>query len=198
MLDKFLIDPKIPRSRFACDLSKCKGACCTMPGQRGAPLLDEEVEEIEKAYPVIKKYLSFRHKDTIEERGLIQGRKGDYTTQVVDRQACVFAYFDGDIAKCAFERAFIEGELTWRKPISCHLFPIRVGQGSPVSLRYEEITECKPAISKGEAENMPLPEFLKVSLSRAFGEAWYDEFVAYCRTQLEGLKQEVEKPRSEA
>jgi hypothetical protein len=183
MLDNFLIDQNIPNTCFACDLQRCKGACCTMPGQRGAPLLDEEVEEIEKAYPTVRKYLSFRHKDTIEERGLIQGRKGDLTTQVVDRQACVFAIFENDIAKCSFEKAFLNHEISWRKPLSCHLFPIRVVTGSPERLRFEEIAECRPALEQGAKEQILLSDFLRSALTRAYGEQWYDEFSAYCRNK---------------
>lgn len=185
MLSHFLIDPNIPNAQFACDLERCKGACCTMPGQRGAPLLDEEVEEIEKAFPIVKKYLSFRHKDTIEERGFVQGRKGDHTTQVVDRQACVFAIFENGIAKCAFEKAFINHEISWRKPLSCHLFPIRITPGLPERLRFEEIAECRPALERGTKEQVPLSEFLQSSLTRAYGEQWYQEFIAHCHSKRE-------------
>lgn len=185
MLEHFLIDENIPRTRFACDLERCKGACCTMPGQRGAPLLDEEVEEIEKAYPIVKKYLSFRHNDTIEERGLIQGRNGDHTTQVIDRRACVFAIFENDIAKCAFEKAYQNHEISWHKPLSCHLFPIRVAPGSPERLRFEEIAECRPALERGAKEQVLLTEFLRSPLRRAYGEQWYEEFSAHCQTKKE-------------
>jgi hypothetical protein len=184
-IDQFLIDPGITTAQFACDLERCKGACCTMPGQRGAPLLDKEVEEIEKAFPVVRKYLSFRHKDTIEERGLIQGRRGDYTTQVVDKRACVFAIFENEIAKCSFEKAFLAGEISWRKPISCHLFPIRVSRGEKEQLRFELIAECRPALERGIKESVPLWEFLRTSLTRAYGESWYEEFESYCRTRKE-------------
>jgi hypothetical protein len=154
-----------------------------MPGHRGAPLLDEELEEIEKAYPIIMKYLSYRHRDTIEERGLFQGRRGDYTTQVVDRRACAFVVFESGIAKCAFEKAYLNDEISWRKPISCHLFPIRVGREVPTTLRYEQIPECRPALERGRLEEIPLVEFLKVALTRAYGEAWYEEFREYCRSR---------------
>lgn len=180
ILDEFLIDAAIPKTLFACDLDRCKGACCTMPGQRGAPLLDEEVVEIEVAYPIVKKYLSFRHKDTIEERGLIQGRKGDHSTQVVDRKACVFAFFEDHIAKCSFEKAFQNNEIPWRKPISCHLFPIRVAPGLPTKLRFEELAECRAALERGTSEHVPLVEFLRGSLTRAFGKEWFDEFASHC------------------
>jgi len=172
--------------RFACDLARCRGACCTMPGARGAPLREEELEEIEKAYPTVRKYLSFRHKDAIEERGLVQGRKGDYTTQVVQNQACVFALFEDGIAKCAFEKAYLNNEIGWRKPISCHLFPIRVTPGVPELLRFESIAECQPAIERGSKENLWLSEFLRDSITRAYGENWYEEFRKYCETRRNG------------
>jgi hypothetical protein len=197
MLDRFLIDLNVPTTSFACDLDRCKGACCTMPGQRGAPLLDEEVEEIEKAYPIVQKYLSFRHRDTIEERGLVQGRARDHTTQVVDRKACVFAYFESDIAKCAFEKAFLSGEISWRKPISCHLFPIRVAPGYPTRLRFEELAECQPAMERGATQDIPLHEFLRIPLTRAYGEEWYQEFRSYCQHKKVEPPQEQLRQRSE-
>lgn len=144
-----------------------------MPGPRGAPLLDEEVDEIERSYPAIQKYLSFRHKDTIEERGLVQGRAGDMTTQVVDQQACVFVVFENGIAKCAFEKGFLNSEIQWRKPISCHLFPIRVSRQPPLTLRLESISVCQPAFENGKRAQIPVWEFLKTSLIRAFGADWY-------------------------
>jgi len=186
MPEKPLIGDDIARVMFACDLARCKGACCTMPGARGAPLREEELEEIEKAYPAVRKYLSFRHKDTIEERGLVQGRKGDYTTQVVQNQACVFAFFENGIAKCAFEKAYQNNEIGWRKPISCHLFPIRVSQGEPDRLRFEGIAECQPAIDRGTKEQTWLSEFLRDPLSRAYGENWYEEFQKYCESRRNG------------
>src|SRR3990172_1190261 len=115
MVENLLIDTEIPKTRFACDLARCKGACCTMPGHRGAPLLEDEIEEVEKAYPVVRKYLSFRHKDTIDERGWLQGRRGDHSTQVVDQRACVFAIIENSVATCAFEKAFLNNEIQWRK-----------------------------------------------------------------------------------
>ncbi len=200
MIGKTLIDGQIPGVRFACDLAKCKGACCTMPGYRGAPLLDSELEEIEKAYPVIRKYLSYGHRDVIEERGLFQGRRGDHATQVVEGRACVFVIFEDGIAKCAFEKGFLGDEISWRKPISCHLFPIRVETGLPERLRYEHISQCEPALERGEREKIPLVDFLKSPLIRAYGEEWYAEFLEYCRGKKETDKRRgsVLEQRSEA
>lgn len=190
MAEKPVFAEDIGQIRFACELARCKGACCTIPGSRGAPLRDEELEEIEKAYPVIKKYLSYRHKDTIDERGLVQGRKGDYTTQVVQNQACVFVCFEDGIAKCAFEKAYQNNEITWRKPISCHLFPIRVEPGEPERLRFASIAECQPALQRGKAEQIWLSEFLGGSLTRAFGGNWYEEFRKHFEIRRNGGRAE--------
>jgi hypothetical protein len=186
MPEKPFVAEDIANVKFACDLHRCKGACCTMPGARGAPLREEELEEIDMAYPIVRKYLSFRHKDTVEERGLVQGRKGDYTTQVVQNQACVFAFFENGIAKCAFERAYLDNEIGWRKPLSCHLFPIRVAQGVPERLRFESIAECQPATERGTIERIWLSEFLRDALSRAYGESWYQEFRLNCEARRNG------------
>lgn len=180
MMENPRVDADITKTRFACDLDRCKGACCTMPGHRGAPLLDDELEEIEKAYPAVRKYLSYRHKDTIDERGWMQGRRGDYSTQVVDQKACVFVIFENGIASCAFEKAFLNREIQWRKPISCHLFPIRVRKEPPYSLRFESIGECQPAVERGQREDIPLWKFLETALVRAYGKEWYKDFADYC------------------
>jgi hypothetical protein len=189
MPEKPIIAENIAGVRFACDLVNCKGACCTMPGARGAPLREDEIAEIEKAYPIARKYLTFRHKDIIEERGLVQGRKGDYTTQVVGNQACVFAFFEDGIAKCSFEKAFQNNEIGWRKPISCHLFPIRVSQGIPETIRFESIEECRPAVERGINESIWLSDFLKDSLTRAYGAEWYEEFRKTCEERRNGASQ---------
>jgi hypothetical protein len=175
-----IVDETVARAHFACDLGACRGACCTMPGGYGAPLLDEELAEIEKAFPVIRKYLSDEHLQTIESGGLVEGSAGEYTTSCFDRRACVFVTYEEGIAKCAFEKAFWKGELQWRKPISCHLFPIRVGRDG--ALHFESIPECSPALQRGQREEVFLSEFLKDSLIRAFGRRWYQEFLKACVT----------------
>ncbi|MBI3788719.1 MAG: DUF3109 family protein [Ignavibacteriales bacterium] len=181
MAQKTYIDTIIPTKKFACDLDRCKGACCTMPGHRGAPLLDAEVAEVTKAFPIIKKYLSDEHLAIIENQGMVQGTSGDFSTQCVHSRACVFVTFEDGIAKCAFEKAHNNHEITWPKPISCHLFPIRVDRGGEDRLRFEYIAECRPATERGEVENIFLVDFIKPSLIREYGEDWYNEFLNHCR-----------------
>ncbi len=172
------VDDALANTHFACDLGACAGACCTMPGGRGAPLLESEVEEIEAATPVALKWLSERNRGMIALNGAVEGRPGDYSTQCIDNRDCVFVYYEGAVAKCAIERAYFSGETTFRKPISCNLFPIRVHDLSDGSfLHYEKISECRPALTRGRADGVKLYIFLKEALIRAFGEEFYSELV---------------------
>ncbi|MFA6455891.1 MAG: DUF3109 family protein, partial [Bacteroidota bacterium] len=134
------MDESIAETKFACDLNACKGACCTFPGGRGAPLTDEEVKTITEVFPVIEEYLPVEHRIAIGRYGMVDGGPGNYATQCVDGKACVFVYFDGDIAKCVFERAFYEKKITWQKPISCHLFPVRIRKDG-TEIHYEYFSE---------------------------------------------------------
>lgn len=177
------IDPSIADAVFSCDLRKCKGACCTMPGPKGAPLLEQEVAEIEAAYPVIRKYLPEAHVQTIDERGLVERSGGETTTTCYNHRACVFVTYDGGIAKCAFETAFWKKEISWRKPISCHLFPIRIDRGFQDHLRYQSIPECADAVVRGRMEGVYLSDFLRDALTRLYGEGWYGEFAKACERQ---------------
>jgi hypothetical protein len=177
---KTIIDEAIPHVKFACNVSACKGACCTLAGGTGAPLLDEEREQIDRAFPVIRSSLPQEHLNTIARRGLYDGESGSYTTICYNNRACVFVLYENGIARCAFEKAFHEGTLKWRKPLSCHLFPIRVSRGVSELLRYERLAECVDALVRGENEKIYLSTFLKEPLIRAYGSAWYEDFQLTC------------------
>jgi len=176
-----IVEDAIARERFACDLGRCHGACCTLPGGRGAPLEDAELQYLVNSFPAAKKYLPPEHLQVIETDGLYEGEPGSYATTCIDEQACVFVFYEEGIAKCSFERARLNGETTWLKPLSCHLFPIRISSLFSERLRYETIAECKPALRRGAKEDVPLYEFLREPLLRKFGQAWYDEFLLQCR-----------------
>jgi hypothetical protein len=179
-----VIDDVVGTASFRCDLSKCKGACCTLPGGRGAPLADEEVSEIQQAFPAAAKYLSARNLDVIATLGMVEGTPGSFATTCINDRDCVFVYYDGDVAKCSLERAYEEGVTGWRKPLSCHLFPIRVRSLGNDYLVYRAIEECKPARELGVASHTFLHDFLKEPLTRLFGEEWYARFIAQCKNQL--------------
>ena len=137
--------------RFSCDLSACHGACCTMPGGRGAPLEDAEVEAIIEAIPLRRPTSPNKAGRSLQLREQSKERKETDATTCINERDCVFVYHEGSVAKCAIEKAYFNGETTFRKPLSCHLFPIRVNElfGGPL-LRYEKISECAPALAKGK------------------------------------------------
>jgi hypothetical protein len=188
IIQEITVADDVADRQFACDLAQCKGACCTMPGAMGAPLLESEIVEIHKASPYIRKYLSPEHLDAIERSGLFKSQFGAYVTPCVNDGACVFVTYEGDVAKCSFEKAYIAGEIEWRKPISCHLFPLRVDRGVRKHLRYESIPECTPALARGNREAIFLSDFLKDSLSREFGTEWYNEFTQQCTDARETVE----------
>ncbi len=179
-VQKAIVDDRIAHIKFACDIAACKGACCTLPGGKGAPLLDNEVQNLEEVFPVVKSMLPKEHLEAIEQSGLYEGEPGSYTTTCYDNRACVFVFYEGGIARCAIERAFREGKIQWRKPLSCHLFPIRTDGETPNRLRYEWRGECEPALKRGNVERIYLTDFLRDALLRAYGKEWYDAFVKSC------------------
>lgn len=174
-IDNILIEDEIINSMFACDLEKCKGACCTFPGEFGAPLLNEEITIIQSLLDKIIVYLPPKAQEIINKNGFYQGTPNYYTTQCIDKKDCVFVYYDGDIAKCSLERAYLEQKTNWRKPLSCHLFPIRVRKYAQIHLHYEKIPECTPGIIKGYLDKRYLADSLKEALIRAFGEEWFSK-----------------------
>ena len=180
-----VIDDDAGRASFCCDLPSCRGACCTLPGGRGAPLEDDEVLEIEKAYPAARQFLGERSIRAVASAGLTEGVKGDFATPCLDAQECVYVYFEEGIARCSFERAFELGLTDWRKPLSCHLFPIRIRQFGKDFLRYERIEECEPGRRKGETQKIHLREFLREPLIRRYGKEWYGKFIRYCNDRAE-------------
>jgi hypothetical protein len=185
-----IIDDNIPRIKFACNLSACKGACCTLAGGAGAPLADDELKQIDRAFPIIESSLPKEHLETIAQFGFYEGKSGSYTTMCFNNRACVFVLYEDGIARCAFEKAFGEGKLKWKKPLSCHLFPIRVSRGVSELLRYERIAECDVARARGQNEKIFLSNFLKEPLIRAFGLAWYEDFQLTCNWERKDYENE--------
>ena len=175
-----LVDEEVLDVRFACDLERCRGACCTMPGGVGAPLLAEELDEIAEAMSVVRKYLPEPHLSIIDSEGLVAGSPEAPVTPCYRSGPCVYVTYEAGIAKCAFEKAFLAGETRWQKPLSCHLFPLRSDGGYRHRLRFEYLRECEPAIRRGRFEGVPLWQFLKAPLVRAYGPEWYNRLVKVC------------------
>jgi len=162
---------------FLCDLSQCKGACC-IEGEAGAPLEKKELETIEAILPVIWEKLSPAAQAMIEKQGITYiDAEGDTVTTLVEGKECVFACWDEQgICQCAIEKAWQEGLISFRKPISCHLYPVRLQQyPSFTAINYSEWSICSKAREAGQASGVPLYRFLKEALVRKFGQEWYDE-----------------------
>jgi hypothetical protein len=185
VIGEAVIDDAAGRASFCCNLPACHGACCTLPGGRGAPLEDDEVLEIAKAYSAARQFLGEKSIRAVESGGLAEGVKGDFATPCLDGMECVYVYFEEGIARCSFERAYEHGLTDWRKPLSCHLFPLRIRRFGRDFIRYEMIDECAPGRVKGESENVPLRDFLREPLIRRYGEGWYEEFIRFCTHRAE-------------
>lgn len=171
-----LVRDEIAQMHFKCDLLKCKGACCTFESHYGAPVSWDEVTKITAILSTVKKYLPTTHKKEIDENGFFEIKKDSPLLRSINNRACVFVYYENDIAKCAMEKAFLEGKTDFRKPISCHLFPIRVSDFGGAVLRFEHFDECQPAIELGKKEKITAAEFCEEPLSRLYGKEWYSQF----------------------
>ena len=171
-IDGVLVDPDIVGVKFVCDLTQCKGACCTIESELSAPLSEPEIGELEKLLPIVKEYLPPDHVLEIEGKGFWEKRGGTYRTWCLNRRDCVFVYYDGDIARCSIEKAYREGRIDFLKPLSCHLFPVKISGCRRPGLSFEQYYECKPAMIKGREENTLLVDFCHDALRRAFGEEW--------------------------
>ncbi|MEO8210432.1 MAG: DUF3109 family protein [bacterium] len=174
-MEKFIIDDRIFKIKFSCDLHQCKGACCTLKGASGAPVLNEEILKIKSSLPQVKKYLDKKNLDILENEGFYYGSKNDYALNNVNDEDCVFSFQEDGVTKCSFQKAYNEKEIEFKKPISCHLFPIRIYGSKRNNIRYEEISECEAALSKGTEENISLFEFAEDSLVREFGRNFYND-----------------------
>ena len=184
-LDGILVDESILHSYFSCNISACKGACCTFPGDFGGPLKEEEIPKIEKCLDIAKEYLSENSKKVLEKQGFYEGKSGKLTTVCINRRDCVFVYYPkgSPLALCALEKAYLDGKTDFRKPISCHLFPIRVGGFGGKYLHYEKIEECEDAVYHGRANKVSLLVAVKDALIREFGEEWYEKLSAYAELE---------------
>jgi hypothetical protein len=184
-VDDILISDAVLDAPFTCHLGRCHGGCC-VHGDRGAPLEPEERAELERALPVVASKLRPEAIDAIDEQGVwVEEEPGHYATTCVDGRECVFVVYDGDakhpVAKCALQQAYHAGRLDFEKPISCHLFPIRVEEvGGTEVLNYEQIDLCRPAVKHGRRQGVQLYDFLRAPLTRKYGPAWYDTFRATC------------------
>ncbi len=176
-IDGVLLSDEVVEEHFVCDLQKCKGGCC-VDGDCGAPLSKEETEIIAEIYPKIKSYLSADYIAEVEKQGThVMDDEYGYVTPTINGGICVYAYTDDiGIVKCAIEKAYNDGVVGFKKPISCNLFPLRVKEMPGYeAINYEpRPTLCKPACKLGNKLKVPVYQFLKEPLIRKYGEQFYE------------------------
>lgn len=176
-----LVSDDLVDAPFCCNLSACRGACCVQ-GDAGAPLEHDECAMLEEILPAVRPYLRPEALGVIEEEGVWEEvGKGEYATTCVQGAECVFVTYDGPVAKCAIQKAHDEGRIDFPKPISCHLFPVRVERlGELDALNYEQVPVCSSARGAGRRKGVTLSEFLRAPLIRKYGESWYEAFRKTC------------------
>lgn len=174
-----LVSDDIREKEFVCNLEKCKGACC-VEGDYGAPLEEKELAILEDIYPQIKSYLTPDGIAAVEAQGTyVIDPDGDYSTPVIDGRECAYARYDEQgVLKCAIEQAYNEGKVAFKKPISCHLYPIRITSNKSIeAVNYHKWSICSPACRYGKELGVPLYKFLKDPLIRKYGKTWYNRLV---------------------
>lgn len=176
IVDKTSVSDDLYLVRFCCHLKRCLGACC-VAGDAGAPLDEEEISILEDDLEYIKPFMTERGIRTIDEVGVFDyDLHGKFVTPLVNDVECAFTNFADGISYCTIEKAFFEGKTKFRKPISCHLYPVRVTRYNTFdAVNYEKWSVCKAALKLGNKEELPLYIFLKEALVRKYGEDWYNQ-----------------------
>jgi len=175
-IEKCLVSKDVIDKKFVCDINKCKGMCC-VEGDSGAPLNDDEIDILYNIYDKVKPYLRLEGIEAIEKQGkYVVDWDNEYVTPLINEKECAYAIFENNIAICAIEKAFLYGKINFRKPISCNLYPIRITKLKEYdAINYHAWDICKPAVSLGEKNNIPVYKFLKEPLIKQYGEKFYSE-----------------------
>lgn len=175
-LGKTIVSEDILEKEFVCNLSACHGACC-VGGDAGAPLSEAETHILDEIYDKVKPFLRPEGIAAIEAQGKwIIGTDGTLETPLINDADCAYVIFDGKTALCGIEQAYNQGIVDWKKPVSCHLYPIRVKDFSEfAAVNYDQWDICDPACALGAELEVPVYKFVKEALIRRFGEDWYME-----------------------
>lgn len=175
-IDNVLVSDDVVKAQFVCDLVKCKGGCCE-DGDAGAPLTKDETRIIDEVFETVKPYLTPEGIAEIEKKGrYFFDREFGWVTPTINGKICAYGHYDSKgIIKCGIEQAYLDGKIQWKKPISCHLYPIKTKKTKTYELvNYEpRETLCKPACALGKKLKVPVYVFLKEALTRKYGEEFY-------------------------
>jgi hypothetical protein len=187
-IDKKIISLDILEKKFVCDIRYCKGWCC-IDGDSGAPLEEKEVAILKKIYPKVKPFMRKEGIAEVEKVGTsIIDSDGDKVTPLIDNLECVYVYFDKSVAMCAIEKAYLKKKIKYRKPVSCHLYPVRIKEYEKFdAVNYHRNAICKTAIENGKNLDVPLYKFLEEPLSRKYGKRWYKK-LKYAGDNLKIIK----------
>ena len=172
-----LISEDIIEKQFVCDLTSCKGACC-VKGDYGAPLEEDELPVMDAIYEKVKPYLRKEGIEAIEKQGkYLLYEKKEWVTPLAKGKECAYTVFENNIAKCGIEKAFFDGKIDFKKPVSCHLYPIRITRqkNGMDALNYDRWSVCKAACKLGSSLQVPVYKFLMESLVRKYGKKWYKQ-----------------------
>ena len=181
IVDDCIVSDHLADLCFCCDWERCKGACC-VEGDCGAPLEADEIAVLERIYPAVKLYMTAEGVAVVEREG-VSALDVDKLpcTPLVDNRECAYVVVENGLTLCAIEKAWRDGKVDFQKPVSCHLYPVRVENfGEFKAVNYHEWDICRCALAKGRQTGEPLYRYLKTPLVRRFGEAWYDELAAQC------------------
>jgi hypothetical protein len=176
LLDNTIISDDLRDTYFSCDPEKCKGACC-VEGDAGAPLEEEEISLLEDHMDEIKPYMVPDAVMEVESSGVFDyDAEGKFVTPLLRGRECVYVYFEDGIARCAVEKAFQEKKIPFAKPMSCHLYPVRIKSTRENDMvNYHKWHICRKALEKGYHDKMPLYRFLEGALIRKYGRTWYNK-----------------------
>jgi hypothetical protein len=189
LIDDTTISDDLCNVQFVCNLKKCKGACC-VAGDAGAPLLEEEIGQLEDDLDEIRAYMTGAGIEVVASLGVFDyDMAGEYVTPLVNGRECAFANFTDGIAWCAIEKAFEDGKTKFRKPVSCHLYPVRITKYAGYdAVNYHRWEICRPALVNGKRLGVPLYVFLKDSLIRKYGKSWYKKLEGEIRHTAKCLR----------
>lgn len=177
IIDHVLVSDDIIKRNFVCDLSKCKGACC-VEGDAGAPMEEYEIGQLEGSIEEIKPFLTEEGIKEIEKSGVFDyDSGGEYVTPLVDGGECAFTIFDEKgISSCGIEKAYEKGKINFQKPVSCHLYPVRISKNlHHEAMNYHKWSICDPACALGDKLKVPVYKFVKEALIRKYGQKWYEK-----------------------
>jgi hypothetical protein len=183
LIGSIFVSEEVTDEQFACNLTACKGACC-WEGEYGAPLEEAELEVLERIYPKVSPLMTEAGRQAVKDQGFYtrNSEMGEYATPLVNNGPCAYMSLDNTgTAQCTIEQAYREGIIDWRKPISCHLYPIRVTEKKEANftaLNYDRWDICSAACTKGKQQKIRVYEFAREALIRKYGQDWYDELAA--------------------